>query len=79
MRNNSNDNNDDDDDDSAPAPPTFAIANGFAIGRLPPTLRDVRVHEAAMVAPSIVSGKTKSNNQQSELNNRVKSQSHRPQ
>jgi hypothetical protein len=50
MRNNSNDNNDDDDDDSAPAPPTFAIANGFAIGRLPPTLRDVRVHEAAMVA-----------------------------
>jgi hypothetical protein len=46
MRNNSNDNNDDDDDDSAPAPPTFAIANGFAIGRLPPTLRDVRVHES---------------------------------
>jgi hypothetical protein len=72
MRNNSNDNNDDDDDDdSAPAPPTFAVANGFAIGRLPPTLRDVRVHEAAMVAPSIVSGKTKSNNQQSELNNRI--------
>jgi hypothetical protein len=63
MRNASNDNNDDDDDDSAPAPPTFAIANGFAIGRLPPTLRDIRVHEAAMVAPSIVSGKRNTNNQ----------------
>jgi hypothetical protein len=63
MRNTSNDNSDDDDDDddSAPAPPTFAIANGFAIGRLPPTLRGIRAHEAAMVAPSIVSGERKAN------------------
>ncbi len=41
MRNTSN--NNDDDDDSVPAPPTFAIANGFAIGRLPPTLRNISV------------------------------------
>jgi hypothetical protein len=71
MRNNSNDN--EDDDDSVPAPPTFAIANGFAIGRLPSTLRDIRVHEAAMVAPSIVSGKRKRTTNQTEQNNRIKS------
>ncbi len=39
-----------------PGPPALAIANGFAIGRLPVELRDASVHEVAMVAPSIVNG-----------------------
>jgi hypothetical protein len=51
----------------------LAIANGFAISRLPSTLRDIRVHEAAMVAPSIVSGKRKQTTNQTEQNNRIKS------
>lgn len=53
---------DDDDDEEQDAtehdalPPKFAIANGFAIGGLPAELRDVSVHEVAMVAQSVVSG-----------------------
>lgn len=37
-------------------PPAMAIANGFAIGRLPAELRSRNVHEVAMVSPSIISG-----------------------
>ena len=58
MKNDTVDNDDGDDDnnyDSVPAPPALAIANGFAVGLLPAPLRDVTVHEAALVAPSIVS------------------------
>ena len=52
-KNDTVDNDDDDDNnyDSVPAPPTLAIANGFAVGLLPAPLRDVTVHEAALVAP----------------------------
>ena len=39
-----------------PPPPSLAIANGFAIGRLPAELQGATVHEVAMVAPSIISG-----------------------
>jgi hypothetical protein len=44
---------------TANAPPLFAIANGFAIGRLPSSLSDVTVHEEAMVSPVFPSGKSR--------------------
>jgi hypothetical protein len=44
---------------NAPPPPLFAIANGFAIGRLPSSLSDVTVHEEAMVSPVFPSGKSR--------------------